>query len=263
VSLLLLLLFAHRYAVEGLVVETIPSQRQMVVAHRPIDNYMPAMTMPFRVGPEVDLGALAPGTRVGFELNVGKHASLARKVRVLAPQGDVTLPKPPSNKVSTGEKMPSFSLVDQTGKTVSLSDFAGKVVVVDFIYTRCPLPDVCPRLSATFASVSKKLPGVEFLSITVDPQYDTPAVLSDYARRWQAGESWRFLTGTPEQIQEVAGLFGLVYWPEDGSITHTVATAVIGRDGTLLSKIEGAGYRPDQLRALIINALQQTGHALQ
>jgi protein SCO1/2 len=250
------LLFAHRYPVEGVVVETIPAQRQMVVAHRPIDNYMPAMTMPFRVEPEVDLERLTPGTRVEFELNVGKHQSVARKVRVLESKSDVIPPKPPVNKVAIGQKMPSFSLVDQTGKTVSLSDFLGKVVVVDFIYTRCPLPDVCPRLSATFASVSKKLPNVEFLSITIDPQYDTPAILSEYAKRWQAGESWRFLTGTPEKIQEVAGLFGLVYWPEEGSITHTVATAVIGRDGTLAAKIEGAGYRTDQLRALIDHALQ-------
>jgi protein SCO1 len=249
--------------VEGIVVETNLLDRQMVVAHRPIDNYMPAMTMPFRVGREVDLERLTPGTRVGFELSVGKNASIARKVRILESKSDVILPQTPLNKIPIGRKMPSFSLTDQTGKTVSLSDFADKVVVVDFIYTRCPLPDVCPRLSATFSSVSKKLPDVEFLSITVDPQFDTPAVLSDYARRWQAGESWRFLTGTAAQIQEVAGLFGLIYWPEEGSITHTVATAVIGRDGTLKARIEGSGYRPDQLRALIINALQQTGHALQ
>jgi protein SCO1/2 len=254
--LALLLLFAHRYPVEGVVVETNPEERQMVVAHRPIENYMPAMTMPFHVGREVDLVRLTPGTRVRFELNVGKKASFAEKVRVVESKSDVALPKTPANKVAIGQRMASFSLIDQTGKTVSLADFAGKVVVVDFIYTRCPLPDVCPRLSATFASVSKKLPNVEFLSITIDPQYDTPAVLSEYARRWQAGESWRFLTGAPEQIQEVAGLFGLIYWPEEGSIAHTVATAVIGRDGTLKAKIEGAGYRPDQLRALIEHALQ-------
>lgn len=232
-------------------VETKPELRQMVVAHRPIENYMPAMTMAFRVGSGVDLGRLAPGTRVGFELKVGKHASVAQKVRVRETISDVKLPKAPLNRVLIDHKMPPFSLLDQSGKTVSLSDFQGKVVVVDFIYTRCPLPDVCPRLSANFASVSKKLRDVEFLSITIDPQFDTPEVLSEYARRWQAGESWRFLTGTPEQIQEVAGLFGLIYWPEEGSITHTVATAVIGRDGRLAAKIDGAGYRPDQLLALI------------
>jgi protein SCO1/2 len=214
---------------------------------------MPAMAMAFRVGRGVALGKLTPGTRVAFELKVGKHASLAQKLRVRETINDLNLPKTPLNKVLIGLKMPLFSLIDQTGKTVALADFRGKVVVVDFIYTRCPLPDVCPRLSANFSSVSKKLRGrdVEFLSITIDPQFDTPAVLSDYARRWQAGEAWRFLTGTPEQIQEVAGLFGLVYWPEEGSITHTVATAVIGRDGTLVAKVDGAGYRPDQLLALI------------
>jgi protein SCO1 len=239
--------------VEGIVVETKPETRQIVVAHKPIDNYMPAMTMAFRVGRGVDLTKLSPGTRVGFELKVGKNASLAQNVQIREALNDLKLPKAPLQKVLIGLKFPSFSLIDQSGSAVSLSDFRGKVVVVDFIYTRCPLPDVCPRLSANFASVSKKLRGrdVEFLSITIDPQYDTPAVLSEYARRWQAGESWKFLTGSSEQIQEVAGLFGLVYWPEEGSITHTVATAVIGRDGTLVAKIDGAGYRPDQLLALI------------
>jgi protein SCO1 len=253
VKLWLLLLFAHRYPVEGIVVETKPETRQMTVAHKPIENYMPAMTMEFHVGRGVDLTKLSPGTRVAFELKVGKSATLAENVRVLEAFNDFKLPKTPIQKVSIGLKFPSFSLIDQAGSTVNLSDFLGKVVVVDFIYTRCPLPDVCPRLSANFASVSKKLRGrdVEFLSITIDPQYDTPAVLSEYARRWQAGESWKFLTGTPAQIQQVAGLFGLVYWPEEGSITHTVATAVIGRDGTLAARIDGAGYRPDQLLALI------------
>jgi protein SCO1 len=257
VKLWLLLLFAHRYPVEGIVVETRPELRQMVVAHRPIDNYMPAMTMAFRVGRAVALDRLTPGTRVAFELKVGKHTSIAQGVRVREQSlNDVVLPKTALRKPLIGDKMTTFSLIDQSGRTVSLSDFRDKVVVVDFIYTRCPLPDVCPRLSANFASLSKKLRGrdVEFLSITIDPEYDTPAVLSEYARRWQAdGESWRFLTGTREQIQEVAGLFGLIYWPEEGSITHTVATAVIGRDGTLAAQIDGAGYRPDQLLALIEN----------
>jgi len=241
--------------VEGIVVETKRETQQIIVAHKPIENYMPAMTMEFHVGRGVDLTKLSPGTRVAFELKVGKSSSVAQNVRVLEASNGLELPKTPVQKVLIGFKIPSFSLIVQAGSTVSLSDFRGKVVVVDFIYTRCPLPDVCPRLSANFASVSKKLRGrdVEFLSITIDPQYDTPAVLSEYARRWQAGESWKFLTGTSAQIQYVAGLFGLVYWPEEGSITHTVATAVIGRDGTLAARIDGAKYRPDQLLALIEN----------
>jgi protein SCO1/2 len=257
VKLWLLLLFVHRYQVEGIVVETKPALRQMVVAHRPIDNYMPAMTMPFHVGSGVDLEKLTPGTRIGFELKVGRHVSMAQKVQIRSTVNDFKLPAIPVAQIVIGFKIPPFSLLDQSGETVHLSDFQGKVVVVDFIYTRCPLPDVCPRLSANFSSVSKKLRGrdVEFLSITIDPQFDTPAILAEYARRWQAAESWKFLTGTSAQIQEVAASFGLAYWPEEGSITHTVATAVIGRDGTLVAKIDGAAYRPDQLLALIQHAL--------
>jgi protein SCO1 len=258
VKLWLLLLLSHRYPVQGIIVETQPQLRQMTVAHKPIDNYMPAMTMAFQVSGAVDWNQLAPGTRVAFELVVGKHSSLAQNVKIEGQKEVLDLPKPPPNKVAIGGKMPSFSLTDQSGRTVNLSDFHGKIVVVDFIYTRCPLPDVCPRLSANFASISKKLRGraVEFLSITIDPQFDTPAVLAEYAHRWNAGDSWRFLTGSRENIQEVAGLFGLVYWPEEGSITHTVATAIIGREGTLVAKIDGAGFRPDQLLALIEHALE-------
>ncbi len=121
-----------------------------------------------------------------------------------------------------------------------------------FIYTRCPLPDVCPRLSANFAYLNKRVHDVALLSITIDPQFDTPAVLAEYARRYGSdGERWRFLTGSIEQIREVAGRFGLIYWPEDGSITHTVATGIIGRDGRLAALVEGSSYRPEQLRDLV------------
>jgi protein SCO1 len=256
VNLWLLLFLAQRFHVEGIVIESKPEQRQMVVAHKPIENYMPAMTMAFSVGKGVALEKLTPGMRVSFDLEVGKRASIVRRVQVREGLSDPVLPKTAPRKPLIGLKIPSFTLIDHTGKTVQLSDFLGRVVVIDFIYTRCPLPDVCPRLSANFASVSKKVHDVEFLSITIDPQFDTPAVLADYARRWQARESWRFLTGTPEQIQEVAGAFGLIYWPEEGSITHTVSTAIIGRDGTLVAQIDGAGYRPDQLLALIEHAVK-------
>lgn len=142
VKLWLLLLFAHRYPVEGIVVETHPEMREMVVAHRPIDNYMPAMSMTFQVGPEVDLIHLTPGSKVSFELEVGKRSSIARKVKIEGVKADFELPKAASCAIK--QKMPPFSLMDQAGRTVQLADFLGKVVVVDFIYTRCPLP-MCVR----------------------------------------------------------------------------------------------------------------------
>jgi protein SCO1/2 len=258
---------AKHYKIEGLVLQIDPAARTILVSHRPIDNYMPAMTMPFHVAPHEDLSKLAPGTRVNFDLQIGKHASIARnlkpRIAKLEADGKEIRVDPPPNKIALGAIVPDFTLTDQSNRPVHLSDFHGRVIAIDFIYTRCPLPDVCPRLSANFAYVAKRLIAgtsrhdLELLSITIDPQFDTPAALTEYAHRYSAdGESWRFLTGSLDQIREVAGLFGLVYWAEEGSITHTAATAVIGRDGKLAALIEGSNYRAEQLRDLIEHTLR-------
>lgn len=239
---------AHRYRVEGLVLAVDPANRTILVSHRPIGKYMPAMTMQFAVAPHENLSKLAPGARVDFELRDSK----ARDLRVRQTRLENVRVETPRNQLAIGDVVPDFTLTDQDSRETHLSDFKGRVIALDFIYTRCPLPDVCPRLSANFAYVFKHLTNVQLLSITIDPQWDTPAVLKDYGSRWQAdGERWRLLTGTPDQIHNVSGLFGLIYWPEDGSITHTVATAIIGRDGKLAARIDGASHRPEQLRDLI------------
>lgn len=254
---------ARRYRVEGLVVQVDPAQRTILVSHRPIQHYMPPMTMPFHVAAREDLTKLTPGTRVSFDLRVGKHTSVAqnltpRVTRLEGTDGKEIPVAQPVNKLRVGDAIPDFALIDQSGRSTALSQFRGRVVAIDFIYTRCPLPDVCPRLSANFAYLSKHLRGrgVELISITIDPSWDRPEVLTEYARRWQAdGETWRFLTGPVDQIGTVAGLFGLIYWPEEGSITHTVATAIVSREGRLAALIEGSSYRPDQLLALIQHSL--------
>ena len=236
---------------EGLVLQTDPAERTMVVSHRPVEGFMPGMAMPFHVARGEDFSNLATGARVKFDLYVGKKESVARHVRVETATLDYPAPAP-ANRLSPGARVPDFSLTDQAGRVVRLGDFAGRVVAVDFIYTRCPLPDVCPRLSANFAYLAKRVPEVQLLSVTIDPQFDTPAVLAEYGRRYGSdGERWRFLTGSIEQVREVAGLFGLIYWPEDGSITHTVTTGIIGRDGKLAALVGGSSYRPEQLRDLV------------
>lgn len=247
---------AKHYRVQGVVLETHSADRTMVVSHRPIDRYMPAMAMPFRVEQHENLAKLTPGTRVDFDLYVGKQNSIAKHVKAQAVKLETPVPAP-ANKLALGATVPDFELTDQNGRSVHLSDFRGKVTALDFIYTRCPLPDVCPRLSSNFSYISRHLPQAQLLSITIDPRYDTPAVLTEYAHRWSAnGESWRFLTGPEDRVHEVAGMFGLIYWPEEGTLTHTVATAVISRDGKLFAIIEGSNYRPEQLRDLIEQSLK-------
>src|SRR5579872_5450718 len=248
---------AKHYRVEGLVLKADPSAHTVLVSHRPIQGYMPAMTMQFHAAPKENLSKLQPGTRVEFTLRVGKQESLATHLKTRESKLDVDVPAP-SNQLAIGDRVPDFSLTDQRGRAVRLSDFAGRVVAVDFIYTRCPLPDVCPRLSANFSYLAKRVPDAQLLSLTIEPQYDTPAVLADYAKRYGAdGEHWRFLTGAMDQIKDVAGYFGLIYWPEEGSITHTVSTGIIGRDGKLAALIEGSSFRPEQLRDLVAQTVSR------
>ena len=252
-------LFAKTWAVDGIVIAVDPVARTMLVSHRPIvnsrgGNYMGAMAMPFRVGSSEELKGLQPGDRVTFELVVDKTKSLARGVRRTG-AGPGAIP-PPKEKLRIGGALPDFALSDQAGNVVRLSELRGRVLAIDFIYTRCPLPDVCPRLSASFATVAKRLRGQEvtLLSVTVDPEYDTPEVLADYARRWgAAGLNWRFLTG---DVSKLAGALGEVYWTDEGSIGHNSATAIVGRDGRLAATLEGSSWRADQLEKLILHQLE-------
>src|SRR5258706_14641021 len=131
----------------------------------------------------MELRMLKPGSRLDFQLRVGKPESIARKLkprttRLEGINGEQIRVPPPVNKLALGDALPDFTLTDQTGRAVRFSDFRGRVVAIDFIYTRCPLPDVCPRLSANFAYLSKRLRGrdLTLLSITIDPVYDRPEI---------------------------------------------------------------------------------------
>ena len=245
---------AKTWSVDGIVVAVDPSARTMLVSHRAIPHYMPAMLMPFRAENAAELASLHPGARIAFLLSVAKGESVARHIR---PSGepDAALPAP-AEKLAIGAPLPAFQLTDQHGRTLRAADLRGKVVAIDFIYTRCPLPDVCPRLSANFAMLQRRFPGQSgllLLSVTVDPEFDTPPILAEYARRWAAGANWRFLTG---DVAPLAAALGEIFWAEEGSIGHNSTTSIIGRDGCLAARVEGSNYRPDQLVHLISRQLE-------
>jgi protein SCO1/2 len=259
---------AKRYPAEGLILRVEREKQTVVISHREIRGYMPAMAMPFRVRDAAQLDGLIPGARVDFQLEVGRRGTF---VRNLHPRASVTegvaddngrklrLPPPP-DKLSIGAVMPDFSLIDQLSRPVRISGFRGKVVALNFIYTRCPLPDVCPRLSAGFARLQKRFAARDLilLSVTLDPQYDTPEVLAQYAKIWRADPArWHFLTGDLAEVQRVAARAGIIYWPEEGLLTHTSETAVIARDGKLVALIEGSGYSAGQLGDLIALELEK------
>jgi protein SCO1/2 len=146
-------------------------------------------------------------------------------------------------------RAPDFALTSQDGAEVTLEDFRGKVVAVTFIYTSCP--DVCPMLSDKLARVQDELgpdfgTRVAFLSITVDPEHDTPEVLKEYAELLDADlAGWTFLTGTAAAVREVAQRYGVaVAKGAEGGVDHTLLTTLVDRQGTM--RVQYLGYRFDE-----------------
>ena len=251
---------ARHFRAQGIVLAVDSPNRMLTISHRAIPGYMEAMAMPFHVDAATDLAPLQPGSRIDFELKVTRSTTVVRHIRLQQTAlADVPVPKA-EGRIAIGEQMPDFSLTDQNGNAIRLSSFLGQVVAIDFIYTRCPLPDVCPRLSANFARLQKRFAGrMALLSITLDPQHDTPQVLAEYAARWRAdSHTWLFLTASDDDIRKVAGHLGVVFWAEEGAITHTSSTAIIDRTGKLAAMLEGSSFTSQQLIDLVHTELDKS-----
>ena len=259
---------ADRYPVTGLILSIDQAHRSFTASCTEIPGYMKAMVMPIPVREAKALTDLKPSTFVDFTLVVEKDHSYAENVRVhdyenlaqepllvrrlqLLARLDKT--NPPPTPLAIGQPVPDFTLTDQTGQRVSLSRFKGKVVGVTFIYTSCPLPDYCFRLSNNFGRLQKRFSDrmgrdLVLLSISFDPAHDTPEVLAKYAGIWKAdANSWHFLTGTAAEVKSVCGRFGLNFWPDEGTLTHSLHTIVIDRQGKLAANLEGNQFTAEQL----------------
>ncbi len=246
------------------------ANRILRISHEEIPDYMPAMTMPFTVKDATLLNGLAPGDSVQFELAVTENDSWIAHVEKI-PTSEATptsgttpaasLQERETERLQSGEVVPDFQLVDQDGKPFHLRDFRGKAVVLTFIYTRCPLPNFCPLMSNNFADLeqrlSKEFPGkFHLLSITMDPDFDRPEVLKEYAGRYGANATdWSFATGTADQISFVASLVGLYYARENGLISHDLRTALIGPDGKLVHLWKSNVWTPYEVQRMVRETL--------
>lgn len=254
------LVWAKTFHAEGLVIKVDPARHSVTISHRDIPGFMPAMEMPFNVDPKEDLQKIKPGARVSFDVVVDKKQIRVRNIRVVqTPElpGNKFAQKPASQALQAGETVPDFSLVAQDGSTLRLASLRGRVVLIDFIYTRCPMPEACPRLSANFAYLQKRFGGrIDLISITLDPKWDKPSVLEAYAKRWSADtHTWRFATGQPEEIRRIAEEFGVRYWVEEDALAHSSSVGIITQDGKLAARVDGTGYPVRQLMDLVTSQL--------
>lgn len=242
-----------RYELEGEIVAVDSKGRKLNIAHKEIPGYMPAMTMPFNLKESWALQAAVPGARVTATLVVSGSRSWLEDVVIVHSEPDNTVEGENVRRLApkVGDEVPDFELTDQDGNPIRLSRYRGKALVLTFIYTRCPLPDYCPVMTRNFADIERALEAMprlhektRLLTVTIDPEYDRPAVLREYGLKQGARfDHWIFAGGTVSQTKAVAEFFGVQSLPGNDQIDHSLVTAIIGPDSKLLKIYTGNDWK--------------------
>jgi protein SCO1/2 len=253
---------ARRFRLRGSVVGVDRVNGQLTIAHDRIDGYMDAMTMPFNLADARVMDQAPPGSRLLATLVVDADRSWLEAVSFTnRPVDAATLRRSFTAGPQPGDEIPDFHLTSEDGGSISIHQFRGKAVALTFIYVRCPLPDFCPFLSKNFATVERELrnwprldSNTQLLSVTLDPEHDTPEVLRKYRAAFiadaeRSGNHWVCATGTPEQVKAITGFFGLQYWNETGQIDHSLRTVVVDAAGRITHIDMGNTWKPAGLIA--------------
>jgi protein SCO1/2 len=230
---------------------------------------MEPMVMTYKFKPASALRQLSPGDSISAEIVVVEHdprdenADSEYWLENVKVTGHAK--QPPANGAksfhmpSPGEEVPDFAFTNQDGKPLTLRQYRGKVLMVTFIYTRCPFPEFCPRMSSNFETIYKQLASdpslasTQLLSVSFDPERDTPKVLRDYgfsvAHKRDASlfRRWQFAAPKAADLPKIADFFALTVKPDGGAITHNLSTAVIGPDGKIVNWYHGGDWQVSDL----------------
>ena len=258
-----------RYPFTGRIISIDPQAQSANIDGDLVQGFMEAMVMTYKIRPASELAQLSPGDSISAEVVVVEHDPRDDnadsdywlenvKVTAHASQPPAAGPKA-FHLPSPGEEVPDFRFTNQDGKHISLHEFRGKVLMVTFIYTRCPFPDFCPRMSSNFAEIYKQLGSdsslaeTQLLSVSFDPEHDRPKVLRDYgfsvAHTHNAAlfRRWEFAVPKADDLPKIADFFALTVKPEGGMITHNLSTALIGPDGKILKWYHGGDWQVSDL----------------
>jgi protein SCO1 len=241
-----------------------------------IQGFMEPMVMSYKIKPASMLNQLSPGDSISADVVVVDHdprdesADSEYWLENVKVTGHAAKPQANGPKAfhmpAPAEEVPDFAFTNQDGKHISLHQFRGKTVMVTFVYTRCPFPDFCPRMSSNFGEIYKQLGSnaslaeTQLLSVSFDPEHDTPKVLRNYgfsvAHTHDAAlfRRWEFATPKAADLPTIADFFALTVKPEGGMITHSLSTAVIGPDGKIVKWYHGGDW---QVSDLIKDAAEQ------
>jgi len=256
------------FPVRGKVISTDPTH--VTLDHEAVPGFMDAMTMPYKLKDPAVVSELHPGDRITARIVVqqdaaGFHDAELDNIVVVAQARPDYKPSIQYHTPTVGDVVPDFRLLNQSGRKISLSEFKGKVLLVTFIYTRCPLADYCPRMSRNFAEIDKELavdPALyrktHLLSISFDPAYDTPAVLRSYGGAYTGNYTketfahWDFAAPSEKDLPQVTQFFGVGVTPgERKTLNHSLSTAVIGKDGKIAAWYPTNEWKPSDVVAAV------------
>ena len=264
---------AKRYPFKGKVVSVDKAKKAATIDHEDVPGFMSAMTMEFPIHEDWVWNELTPGSEIQAELvvdNKAKDAYWLEKVGIVsAPNPNQPTPTPDDR---IGKQVPDFTLTNQDGKRISAKDFRGKAWALTFIYARCPLPDYCIRMSTHFSDLANQLKQnaelkdkIRLLSISFDPENDTPAKLKQYGAGYLGNPQspdfsiWQLAVGTDAEIKPVANFFGLDYRTDENNkavINHNLRTVVISPEGKVTKIFNGNEWTTAEL----LNELKATLH---
>lgn len=254
---------AKSYQLTGQILAVHPDKQSLTIKHQDIPGYMPGMTMTFAAADAGMVAGREKGEVVKATLEVGDTWSRLTKVEVTGKEPITAIPAElalAEGLLAPGDMLPDASFVDQNGRTRSLSDWRGTPVAITFTYTRCPIPEFCPRIDRHFAAVQSAIEGdaalrgkARLLTISFDPEYDTPAVLRSHAKELGAdGSVWTFATGPRDNVELLAARFGVAVTRSGATaadIMHNLRTIVAGADGRIRAMHSGSDWTPAQIVA--------------
>ena len=260
---------AKIYKLHGKVISIDKLGHQLIIDHDEVPGFMGAMTMPYSVKDDAMLGQVAAGDEIEADLRVqeDKAEIMALKVLKKAPPGSAPVPSTQMHVPSVGEQVPNVVLTNQSNDRIHFQDYRGKVLLITFFYTRCPLNDYCPKVNENFAGINKELEKnpaayakTHLLSISFDSKHDTPRVLRSYGAAYTGRytkedfKHWEFASAPENEMKRLADFFGVFYEQDGDRITHSLSTAVIGPDGKISAWYPGNSWNPEEVLAAVKQA---------
>jgi protein SCO1/2 len=260
------------YAAKGMLHAIRAEGWKAVIAHEDIPGYMEAMTMLLDVRNTNELAGLKPGDILTFRMLVTDTDGWIDQVKKV---GSGTVPAREKSaaelaaeftELTPGALVPDCTLTNQAGQAIQVTNFRGRALAFTFIFTRCPFPVYCPRLNQNFAAVQNALltdsaaaqTNWHLLSISFDPEFDTPERLANYGKVYKQNPAyWTFATGLTEEIQRLGGAFTLTYWKEEKVLfNHNIRTVVVDRQGRVQRIFKDNEWKPEELVAEMKKAMQ-------